>query len=890
MEICDTTGGNCQSITAQILTFGPPSWAGFSINPNPGESVAFVRWFSSVVPLGTPIPVTGVTGDLGDWEFEGNLNDSSGHGLTMSGGAFSYVPTPTYPPLCNAGKPQSFRAGYPGTLDGTGSSPLDGGNALTFLWQQLSGPTATWGRTPVPRPIIGRGGLAPLTISGQNTGQPAISGLAPGSYTFQLTVMDGSGHSSVCTVNDGAVETDDNGLVITNNPAVDTLLGPMVQYGASPWPWFDDRHKADADVQIANMDPYYGAYWDVADPGTITVTMNSATVTGVGTTFTKTFCNGPSNPSTANGVGIIVWYPTGVPGQTGRRARSVISCQSDTQLTLDAIWFPNDIPDGSGLNYGDNSNSGTWGYNGAPANYYDNVAAFYALYYRSGIVDYLNAARKLADRFWECPQVDRGNSYEGNGVGGMWPARSQSAMGLVLRALDGRPDMWPGLRKWWNFYGTYYLGPGSYDAGFLPAVWDVREVAYELALLSYCALYDPDSIHQATCRGWVSGAISGYLTQAKQPDGGWLELVAHYYSWTIPPTSVTLTQGSTAVVGNGTSWTASQFASSGGVGPVMWFLNSTSRPTSNAAGDATVYSPAFVDSTHLTLDRPYQGTTGTHGWALSVPSIDTPFVGYGAYVYMEGLLGAAFDLAAKSIADSDPVNSALARSYNVSVGNWIKTYGYRAPMKSVYYGVEFVNCQAPIAEASTPCTGYNLAADNARELSAEAIRGLMTAYAYTQDAGLKNLTDVLFNAMWAKPTTCPVGSTLCVSDGVYVDAFDDGQWYMAGTPPTGAAPKYFGQMWGFSELSSWPAIRLGGPQLPAGQVFYVDWNRGAVPGASSVRVTTTAADGTDLSTECASSPCAITMYGQGDRLAKLEYLSGSGAVLASTQIQLMQTQ
>jgi len=60
------------------------------------------------------------------------------------------------------------------------------------------------------------------------------------------------------------------------------------------------------------------------------------------------------------------------------------------------------------------------GYNAAPVNYYDNVAAFYALYYRSGIIDYLNAARKLADRFWECPEIDRGESYVVDPVAGVY--------------------------------------------------------------------------------------------------------------------------------------------------------------------------------------------------------------------------------------------------------------------------------------------------------------------------------------------------------------------------------------------------------------------------------------------------------------------------------------
>jgi hypothetical protein len=134
--------------------------------------------------------------------------------------------------------------------------------------------------------------------------------------------------------------------------------------------------------------------------------------------------------------------------------------------------------------------------------------------------------------------------------------------------------------------------------------------------------------------------------------------------------------------------------------------------------------------------------------------------------------------------------------------------GYRAATKSVYYTAGYVNCQPPIPEGNNPCTN-NYAADVARVVNAEPIGGIGRAYEYSRDASLLAFADLLFNAMWAKPTTCPANSTVCVPDGVYVDAFDDGQWYMAGTPPLAAAPKYFGQMWGYSSLSAWPAIRTG---------------------------------------------------------------------------------
>jgi hypothetical protein len=91
---------------------------------------------------------------------------------------------------------------------------------------------------------------------------------------------------------------------------------------------------------------------------------------------------------------------------------------------------------------------------------------------------------------------------------------------------------------------------------------------------------------------------------------------------------------------------------------------------------------------------------------------------------------------------------------------------------------------------------------------------VMAAYAYNKDPGLRGFADQLFNAMWAKPGTCPSGSVMCAPDGTYVDAYDDNTgWYMVGTPPAGQSPKWFGDIWGFSGLSAWPAARIGGLQL-----------------------------------------------------------------------------
>ena len=93
---------------------------------------------------------------------------------------------------------------------------------------------------------------------------------------------------------------------------------------------------------------------------------------------------------------------------------NVTECVSDTEITSQRAW-EDDIADGAGLEwqyaiYNTALDDGAWYYQNEAPNYYDNVAAYYALYYRSGIDDYLTAARTLADRFWTAPTMDRGQA------------------------------------------------------------------------------------------------------------------------------------------------------------------------------------------------------------------------------------------------------------------------------------------------------------------------------------------------------------------------------------------------------------------------------------------------------------------------------------------------
>ncbi len=863
-----------------IATVNYWSWAGTATLGGALTNVqlAWLKWYSTVVPPGTGAFSETNPADLADWRFETGTNNIGTSGLAVTIGALKapnnpvgatagviFAPTPILPPACNAGQQQVFRAGYPAQLDGTGSYPLDGGTALQFAWQQVSGPfAAQW--------------------TNAATAQPTVSGLVFGSYVFQLTVTDGSNQTTTCTVKHGAVATDNNGVVITGNNSVDALIGPQIRFGANPWPWFDNRHKAAADVQNADLDPYYASYWDTPGPGTIAVSANSATVLGFGTTFTTTFCQGPGNPNqpkNVNGdlVGIIVWYPTTTAGLTGRRLYSVLQCQSDTSLTLSSPWAT-DVPGGSGINYSytDDLLSGNWMNNVDPGNFYDNVVAFYTLYYRSGIDDYLTAARKLADRYWLSPRIDQGAACGPNSPGTCTFPRNLSILGLVLRAVDGRPDMWPGLRLIWDKFIGYDLGKLDPNQ---TGIWDLREEAYHLAMISYCALVDPDPVHIVTCKTAVSQSFAKVWTPFKFPDGSWAQLYYGgmggswgYSSWDTN-SSVTLTTGSATVTANGISWSQGFFPSdclgggSGGCG--IWFTNSPSKPANNAAGDPTTYQATFTDATHLTLDRPYQGVSGVHGWALT-NAVTAGLIGWGAQPYMMGIMATAFDFAARGIADTDPTTSALAHSYNVAAANWIKNNAYWPLRKGLYYGAQFANCQAPIADTNLACTAGNNASA-ARTLSSETMRGIGAAYAYSGDSSLQTFGDTLFSAMFSKPGTGGPNP-----DGYYVSDWDNTiGWYMAGTPPVGKAPKYFGMFFGFGDNSSWPAYRLGASSGTVGSTAYIPIHSN---GPVKVRITTVAPNGEVSRQICSASPCAVSFDArQGEYRVMLDYLTARDVVI-----------
>ena len=746
-------------------------------------------------------------------------------------------------PVCNPGAQQTFVTGSSMTLDGSGST---GTGTLSYAWSQLSGPTTvSWSSTTVAKPTL--------------TGTMSF-----GSYVFQLIVTDSVG-STTCTVKDGWVPTDALGNVIINggssdfNAAATTLLGTMIPWGKNPWPWMDDRHKAAADFNIGHLADFFISYWtNYKGPGTITVTAGSATVAGVGTDFTTRFCQGPLHPTLpknccgGQNVYVSVWYPmtspvdySSLPANTGLRSEGVLSCQSDTQLTINENWPPW-TPDCSsgGCSYSFDDADTVYtvspaasGYAGiylwpehAGSNFYDAVSGFYSLYYRSGIDDYLVAARTLADRDWKYRLQSGLACYFGGGggagdrCGGSIAPRTWSILGMVLRALDGRPDMWVGLENMFTYASNWILNDDIHWG-----IWDPREQAYLLLTESYGALYDPTPANRTSYLPAISAEIGSVFAPNQYPDGSWQVMEAGAGSWS-NNTSVSLTNGSTSVVGNGTTF-SSFWASNPTKTSHIVFFNGTSEPANNAATENVYYTASYVSDTALTLDRPYAGVTGTHGWVIGGGFCPNDcYVGYGAQPFMLGILGFAFDMASRALATSDPTNSAKAHKFVSDIVGWQRNSGYRSSVKGMQYMVNTVDCTPPIDDSMTWCTA-GMAPLQSRELNAELTRSIIVDYNNTKDPGILSFANTLYNAMWAMPGTCPTGSTLCVSDGYYLSDWDPNPacgafscgWYITGDNADNRWHKYFGMSFGIGAGADWPAALVAGssmrPIIGAGTVL-----------------------------------------------------------------------
>ncbi|HEX5705149.1 MAG TPA: hypothetical protein VFX97_18260 [Pyrinomonadaceae bacterium] len=213
------------------------------------------------------------------------------------------------------------------------------------------------------------------------------------------------------------------------------ICGPQLKAGSplNPFAWFDSTQNSQGHVQGREAPRIAPRVLT----GVVSIRPNSRVVSGEGTRFlVEVDPNGPA--PFFNG-----WLRIRDAGV--EREVKVASVQSDTQLTLTAPWKFQDVRNANADTYHRDTYHASWNYDHyLRASYYDTALVEYINFYRTGDASFREYARKIADSLWGSQYMNFGTVTEGRNH---LPPRSQAFAGLMLRALDGKPEYWDYLQR-----------------------------------------------------------------------------------------------------------------------------------------------------------------------------------------------------------------------------------------------------------------------------------------------------------------------------------------------------------------------------------------------------------------------------------------------------------
>ena len=609
--------------------------------------IAWVRQHSTLVQQGTgnienstatgvrdnrAIPKnTAEVADLGSWEFEGNLNDSSPFNMTLSAVGTSFISSATLNPIPiveKVGQPLWMpdpvcRSGNTCTL--TAARSISGhstNNSLTYLWSHVSGP-------------------ATAIFTSNNTEEVNVALPVFGDYTLRLQITDQNSNSKIIDFHVGAVATDNNGIVSYPDSRYRLLAGDNIIMGASPWPaldknWIDMAEFYGAKVSGAIDASDMHDFFNDARPGLVSVTNGSTQVACSqpgSCNFQTTFCNGGTN-KVSNNIRLIVWSQDG-----GRKEQVLANTNAcPNQDTLNLQYSYTDTANAQTLQYsawgdGGYGGLGYWIGDSDNPNYYDVVLGFYSAWLRTGLDKYKDFARELAGRWWTMPRIDRGNCMDNNsggntgcqfagGGGGGNHIKSRALTGLMLWALETGTEssVWPGITRMIQEYKDPTHSSAFHakvDTTF--KIRDFRLDGYALLHLTLCGILNPNLSERQSCKDAVNfglgstgrwGAYQEPLFKAagSSTDGAWLS------GWTggVGGMTITLTQGSdraTLSADCGTTCIPSQSNPSPWVciyDPSTFASDSSARLASTVAHKIASYSfPEII------FETPWQGPSSS---------------------------------------------------------------------------------------------------------------------------------------------------------------------------------------------------------------------------------------------------------------------------------------
>jgi len=907
-EIWNYDGSGYFIRSQQIVTFLSWPYSGGQIGSDfTTAHLAFLRVYSSLVNIDSKPPTTASGGERQvEWKFDGALADDSGNGRVLNMPSASYSGTPNQAPpsavIQTLNSPTwskwlPLRAGYPAQLDGSKSfSMADNSDAVSYFWQQLSGPsTVNW--------------------SDRTTAQPTITGLVFGGYKFRLKVRDATGNETTTDLEVGSVATDDNGVVIFPDPRLDKLFGPTIAFGRNPWPFHDETSIRVADYHWAQQGPNGGPLtreWETPLAGTVSFAAGSPILTGTGTNFQVDFCGGGTTPlydiavrwDVTNASNDYPRTPKSAPGGLSRASQYILTCDSATQITLRSPWvYSTDSQ--SGKQYS-RVCCGWWISQVDGHTYYDGALAFYAMYYRSGNTKYRDAARFITDGWLGYPTIGWGASIQQN-------PRTTNMTSLFVRYLvdnDGDSTNYQWVRKMVNNAGDNPPGPSVLIA-------DPREDGYQFSWRALQAIFEPDPTERAEALTYLRDAYVNRWQPQQRANGNYW---SNYFENNFGGGSFTATNGSAIVTGSGipaakcypgsiSSDTATASATNGSTsvtGGSGWtglagkvaeiygqrdgsyyiffspVASSTSTTitlvhpydgTTNLGGNVRVrvmdsdgynavwfattsyvqdqafYTCTWNSSTQITLDRPYEGTSGAKYAARA------NLAARGSQPFMMGIIASALKWASEGLAADYPTDSANYLTLADNVGKWIKNHGYNPVTKGLYYGVDFPNC--------VPMQAWNcdLSLKEDRDLSAEASAAMTVVYQKSPTQENKDFGDQFYGAQWGK-----LGGPY--SDGQW-NQYDDGSLYKRG--------KYLGFAFGMGLSHQWPAARLGGVAPEDLRTYSYGFTLPS--GADKIQLTVLRPNGETVSpTACTTSPCTFTYDArQGKHLVRHTYQTTAGA-------------
>lgn len=280
-------------------------------------SLGFVRASTTTfTPLGTRSPATADVAPYAfQWKFDGNLSDDEGlWNATYDFGSPSYESTLyQYAFAIVSLSTPTWRAGYPQTISAINSySQSNVSSSISqYFWQATSAnPLPVW--------------------TSHAVAAPTLSGLVAGDYGINLQIIDGSLQTATTTLHVGVVATDNNDIVINSsgippNSVTDYFLGPMMKWESplSAYPLFDVLHGVQSFWRTSDFQgPINGgssyqsgvAYFDFAQPGTLSMGQSLYVATGTSTNWITTVCNNQDATDPTNPADFLSVYSSTSPG------------------------------------------------------------------------------------------------------------------------------------------------------------------------------------------------------------------------------------------------------------------------------------------------------------------------------------------------------------------------------------------------------------------------------------------------------------------------------------------------------------------------------------------------------------------------------------------------